>query len=91
MTSFNEVIKTRLSHYDEFDDLTSQVYFTMIIYACNTSATIEIEGTEKAFTNIPLNDFPVEKISDFSTHALRNIKVMRGVYDIPPILARLLF
>ena len=33
----------------------------MILDACNTSAEIEIEGTEKDFTNIYTNEFPGKK------------------------------
>ena len=76
-------------HYEDLDDFTGQVYFMMIIYACNTPATINIEGTEKAFTNISLNDFPGENISDISTTSLRRINVMRGAYYITLNLSQL--
>ena len=62
----------------------------MIIYACNNSAAIDIEGAEKAFTNLFLNVFPGENISDISTPALRHIKVMRGAYALPPKLGKTL-
>ena len=47
--SFREVIKTQFSHYENFDDLPGQIYFMMILDACNTSAAIDIEGAEKSF------------------------------------------
>ena len=56
----------------------------MILDTCNTSAAIGIEGAEKAFTNICLNTFTCENISDIATTALRYIKVMRGAYALPP-------
>ena len=58
----------------------------IIIDTCNTSSAIDIEGAETYFTNISLNDFPGENISDIVTHALRHIKVMCGAYDIYPKL-----
>ena len=58
----------------------------MILDACNNSAVINIECSEKALTNIPLNYFPGENISDLSTTSIRHIKVMRGMYPIPPKL-----
>ena len=41
---FYEVIKTCSSHYEEFNDLTNQVYLMMTLYACNTFVAIDIEG-----------------------------------------------
>ena len=61
--SFSEVINTRFSHYEDFENLPSQVYFTMIIYDWNTSAAIDIEGAEKDITSLSFNDFPGENIS----------------------------
>ena len=58
----------------------------MILDACNTSAEIEIEGTEKAFTNIYTNEFPGKNISDLATTTLRNIKVTSGEYTVTPKL-----
>ena len=84
--SFYEVIKTRLSQYDDFDNFPGQFYFTMILDTCNNSAAIDIGCSEHYFTNLSLNKFPGEKISDLDTDALRNIKIMRGAYALPPKL-----
>ena len=83
---FREVIKTHFSSYQDFDNFPGQVYFMIIIDTCNTSSAIDIEGAETYFTNISLNDFPGENISDIVTNALRHIKVMCGAYDIYPKL-----
>ena len=58
----------------------------MVLYTCNNSSTIDIEGAEKYFTNLPLNNFPDEKISDIATTDIRHIKVMRGTYALHPKL-----
>ena len=41
---FCEVIKTGFSHYEDFNNFPSQVYPTIIIFTCNTSAEVYIEG-----------------------------------------------
>ena len=50
----------------------------MIVDACNTSAVIDIEGAEKSFKSLSLNDFPGENV------ALNHIKIMSGAYALPP-------
>lgn len=85
-TPFRETIKTRFSHYDDFDDLPGQVYFMMVLDACNTSAAIDIEGAGKAFDALTLSSFPGENVSALATSALKYIKVMKGAYALPPKL-----
>ena len=80
--SFCEFIKICFSHYDDFDNFPGKVYFMMILDVCNTSDAIIIEGAEKPFTNISLNGFHGENISDLATTALRNIKGMRSAYAL---------
>ena len=80
--SFREFIKIYFSHYDDFDNFPGKVYFMMILDVCNTSDAIIIEGAEKPFTNISLNGFHGENISDLATTALRNIKGMRSAYAL---------
>ena len=65
--SFCKVIKKKFSHYEDFNNFPGQIHFLMIIGAYNNSAAIDIEGAEKAFTNLPLNDFTGENISDLDT------------------------
>ena len=55
--SFIKFIKTCFSHYDDFDDFLSKVYFIMILDTCNTSAGIDIEGAESTFAHLFFNDF----------------------------------
>ena len=84
--SLFEVIKIPFSQYEDFDNLPSQLYFMMILDACNTSAEIDIEGAEKAFNNLSLIDFTGDKIYDIDTTDIRNIKVMRSEYSLSPKL-----
>ena len=58
--SLFEVIKIPFSQYEDFDNFPSQLYFMMILDACNTSAEIEIEGEEKDFTDLSPNFFSVK-------------------------------
>ena len=81
--SFCELIKKRFSHYEDFDNFPGQVYFMMILDTCNISATIDIEGADNYFTNLSLNYFPGEDISDLATTVLRHIKFMCGAYALP--------
>ena len=73
---FCGVSNTRFYHYEDFKKFPGQVHFMIILDACNTSAAIYIEGAEKCFNNLSLNDFPGENIYDISTTVLRYIKVM---------------
>ena len=83
-TYFCEVIMTCFSHYNDSEYFSGQVYFMVFINACNTYASIDIEGIEKYFIGIPLNEFTGEIISDIDTTALRHIKVMHGAYNVLP-------
>ena len=63
----------------------------IILDACNTYSIFNIEGEEKDFTNLSLNDFPVKNITYIATTFLRNIKVMRGEYALPQKLGTTFF
>ena len=68
-TSFCEVINTRLSQNEYFNDFTGQVYFMIILDACKNSDIIYIEVIENNFNNVSLNDFTGENISYIYTNA----------------------
>ena len=55
----------------------------MVLNTCKTSAVIDIEGAENYFTNIYLNEFPSENISDIATTDINRINIMRCVYSLP--------
>ena len=76
--SFREVMKTRFYHYENFEELSGQIYFMRILDACSTSTAINIEGAEKSFNALTLFDFPGENMSDLATIALKKIKIMSG-------------
>ena len=58
---FRETINTHFSHYTAFDNLPGQVYFMMVLYACNTSTAIDIEGASTSFESLAQKNFPGEK------------------------------
>ena len=91
MPYFCWVINTRFSHYEDFDNFPGQVYFVIILDACNTYSIFNIEDEEKYFTNLSFNDFPVKNITYIATTFLRNIKVMRGEYALPQKLGTTFF
>ena len=53
-TSFRRKVETRISHEDDFDDLPGQVYFMMILEACNASASLDIDGATHKFRDLSL-------------------------------------
>ena len=71
LLSFFGVIKTRFSHYENFDNFPDQVYFMMILDACNTSSAILVEVTQKDLTNISFNDLAGGNIPDLDNTSLR--------------------
>ena len=54
-TSFRRKVETRFSHEDDFDDLPGQVYFMMILEACNASASLDIDGATNKFRDLSLS------------------------------------
>ena len=56
-------------------------------FCCNQG----IEGAGKAFTNISLNEYSGENISDLASTAIRHTKVMRGTYALTRKLGTTLF
>jgi len=53
--SYRETIKTHFSHHDNFKELPGQVYFMMVLNACNKSAAIDIESAEIKFNELSLS------------------------------------
>ena len=82
-SSFRHEIQTRFSHVSGFDDLPGQVYFMMILDACNSSAVLDIDGAEKSFHEMTFSDFQGENVSSLATSALKYVKVMEGGYALP--------
>ena len=85
--SYRETIKTRFSHHDSFEELPGQVYFMMVLDACNTSAAIDIDSAQVKFDELLLSNFPGQDVSALSTLALKYIKIMMGAYNLPTKLA----
>ena len=82
-TSFRRKVETRFSHEEDFDDLPGQVYFMMILEACNASASLDIDGATKKIRELSLSSFPGENVSDLATTALKLINIMDGAYAMP--------
>ena len=76
------VIKTRFSHYENVEELPGQIYLVMILGACNTSASINIEGEQKSLKALTLFDFPGQNVSDLARFALKHIKIMSRAYAL---------
>ena len=55
----------------------------MILDACNSSASLDIEGVEQSFNSLSLSDFPDDNISELATYALKFIKVTENRYAFP--------
>ena len=55
----------------------------MILGTCNNFTAIDIEGAEKALTNLSLNDFPGKNIYYLATAAIRHIRFMLSAYALP--------
>ena len=88
--SFHKIIKIHFSHYAAFDDLPGQVYIMMVLYVCNSSILIDIEGASTPFESLALKDFRGEKLSALSTTAFKYIKIMKGVYALHSKLGTIL-
>ena len=59
--SFCEVTNTRFSIYEDFENITGQVCFTMIINACNNYTASDIEDPENYFSELSLDEFSRKK------------------------------
>ena len=55
----------------------------MALETCNASVSHDIDGAGVLFSNLKLETYPGENISDFTTEALRLIKIMAGGYALP--------
>ena len=55
----------------------------MALETCNSSVSHDIDGATMLFTELTLDNYPGENISDFATEALRLVKIMQGGYALP--------
>ena len=78
--SYRETLTTRFSNNKNFDELPRQVYFTMVLIACNTSASIDVESATSRFKELSLRNFPGEDVSLFIILALKYIKIIQGAH-----------
>ena len=79
-------IQIRYGHYEDFVDLPGQVYFMMVLDICNSSTDHDIEAATASFKNLGLSNYPGENIEEFTTEALRLIKIMQGSWALPRTL-----
>ena len=73
-----ETVKTRFLHHKYFTELPGQIYFMMVLSACNTSASIDIDTAKLKFKELSLSDFPGKTVSLLSTLALKYFKIMQA-------------
>jgi len=76
-----------ISYNKDFNELPGENYFMMVTNTCNASVSIDIESATSKFKELSLSNFPGEDISALSTLVLKYIKIMQGVYYLPPKLA----
>jgi len=87
---FRDTVKHRFSHVVNFESLPGQIYFMMILDACNASVITDVKAAQESFRALSLNDFPGENITDLTAKALKHIKVMRSAYSLPQDLGSVL-
>ena len=85
--TYRETAKTRFSHHKDFADLPAQIYFMMVLSACNTSASIDIDTAKLKFKELSLSSFPGENVSSLITLALKYFKVMQAGHYLPEYLS----
>ena len=81
--AYRETVKTRFSHHKDFTDLPGQIYFMMVLSACNTSASIDIDTAKLKFKELSLSNFPGENVSSLSTLGLKYFKIMQAGRYLP--------
>ena len=76
-------ITTRYGHFDDFDDLPGSVYFQFALDAVHASTSLDISKAASALKSLSLASFPGQNINDFSTAALKQVKIMQLGWAIP--------
>ncbi|KAI2512823.1 hypothetical protein MHU86_1612 [Fragilaria crotonensis] len=82
-SNFQEKIFVRYGHRKDYKRLPGSCLLIMALETCNASVSHDIDGATTAFGALTLDSYPGENVSDFSTEALRLIKVMQGGYALP--------
>ena len=59
----------------------------MVLSACNTSASIDIDTAKVKFKELSLSNFPGENVSSLSTLALKYFKIMQAGHYLPEHLS----
>jgi hypothetical protein len=78
-----EKIFIRYGHQDDFQNVPGSVLIAMALETCNASALHDIDGAAKAFEDLSLDNYPGENITNFTTEALRLLRIMQGGYALP--------
>jgi hypothetical protein len=76
-------IRIKYSHHKQFKNYPGQVILKMALDVCNASAVEDIEEAESSFQALSLDSYPGENIVDFTTEALRLLKIMDTGYALP--------
>ena len=73
----------RYGHRKDSKDLPGSCLLLMALETCNASVSHDIDGAGVLFSDLKLETYPGENISDFTTEALRLIKIMAGGNALP--------
>lgn len=80
---FFDKIFIRYGHQDDFQDVPGSVLIATALETCNASVSHDIDGAAKAFEDLSLDNYPGENITNFTTEALRLLRIMQGGYALP--------
>ena len=76
-------IRIKYNHHKQFKYYPGQVLLKMALDVCNASAVEDIEDAVSTFQALKLDAYPGENIVDFTTEALRLLKIMDTGYALP--------
>jgi hypothetical protein len=82
-SAFYEKIFIRFGHRNDFKTLPGSCLLLMALETCNASVSHDIDGAATSFTELTLDSYPGENVSDFATESLRLVKIMAGGYALP--------
>jgi hypothetical protein len=82
-SNFYDKIVVRYGHLPDFKLYPESVLLMMELVTCNASVSYDIDGATESFYALTLDNYPGENIAEFSTEALRLIKIMQGGYALP--------
>jgi hypothetical protein len=83
ISKFYDKIVIHYGHPPDFKLYPGSVLWMTGLEICNASVSHDIDGATESFYAVTLDKYPGENIAEFSTEALRLIKIMQGGYALP--------